>query len=98
MSINQKELDYELYRRDKQVDVHYYRAVTGNADSAATIYDRLTKLEHGFDCSDVSFETFKENYIFGQFQYTKDWIRFYAEKGLRLKVNDLYLYLYKAES
>ena len=98
MSINQEELDYELYRRDKQVDVHYYRAVTGNADPAAAIYDRLTKLENGFDCSDVSFETFKENYVFGQFPYTKDWIRFYAEKGLRLKVNDLYLYLYKAES
>lgn len=95
--INKDELDYELYRRDLQVDTHYYRAVTGSSDSCSIIYNKLTALKHGFSECNVSLDQFKNDYEFGKFPYVKDWIRFYADKGLMLPVSTLYRYVYEVE-
>ena len=92
--INQDQLNYELYRRNaKELDVIYYRTVTSSADSWQKITKYLEQFTEGFVTSDVTLEQFEQDYQFGKFILVKDWVRFYAEKGLRLQVKVLYKYL-----
>lgn len=92
--INQDQLNYELYRRtDKEFDVYYYRQVTSSADSCPKIIKHLEQFTEGFPSSNVSLERFKKDYEFGKHLQVKEWIRFYADQGLMLKVSDLYQYI-----
>ena len=93
MDINESQLAFELYKSSGCVDVFYYRAVTGNMSSNATIRSLLEDATEGFDRSDVTKEQFLRNYKFGKFPMVRDWVRYYAEQGLRLKVADLFVYM-----
>ena len=94
--INEQELNYELFHKDRNsVDVEYYRAITAETASSPKIKEKLlaSMAESGFEESDVSYKQFLRDYEFGKYTFVKDWIRFYAEQGLRLKREDLFRYI-----
>ena len=93
LDINENQLAFELYKTKGFVDVFYYRAVTGDTASNATIRERLEYATEGFQESDVSEEEFKRDYEFAKYPLVRDWIRHYAEQGKRLQASKLFEYL-----
>ena len=93
MNIDENQLAFELYKTKGFVDVFYYRAVTGDTASNATIRERLESATEGFTETDVTYEQFIKDYEFGKFAMLRDWIRFYADKGLRLSSEALFEYV-----
>ena len=93
LNIDENQLAFELYKTKGFVDVYYYRSVTGDTASNATIRERLESATEGFTETDVTYEQFIKDYEFGKFAMLRDWIRFYADKGLRLSAEALFEYV-----
>lgn len=93
--IDTNQLNYELFYKDaNNIDVEYYRAITADTSSNSKLHSTLMpSLTEGFKESDVPYSQFMRDYEFGKFPFVKDWIRFYAEQGLRLKRDDLFRYI-----
>ena len=98
MSIDQNQLAFELYKTKGHIDDFYYRAVTGEKSSNATIRATLANATEGFEESDVSKERFLQDYVFEKYPVVRDWVRHYAELGLRLKASDLFTYMQEVDN